>query len=346
MSRNVLVTGATGAVGSQIVRCLASETGWCVSETSARGSSTAVPWRLGVEAPPAALLRNWDVIVHVAASTRWTMTAEEAEAANVASTRAILEITSQSTYFVHISTAFACPSKGPDASDPANYRNHYEWSKRQSEALVLSSGIDAVIVRPPLIIGRRSDGHIDRFAGFYTLLKGIMTGSMPVVVGEPAAFLELVTTCDVASTVRNVLQSPYQRTGRILTMGRGTGALDAKSTLDVVINTMNSWRGDHSLKPVDSPRFVSMDSWNRFYRPFSESVLSSKRLRAIDLLSEFHSYASITEPIPINIEVDDMVTSIASSTIYWLDSHPRIASKTPTPWTSRSVATGGDRDRN
>ncbi len=41
-------------------------------------------WRMGTEPPPGELRGHWDVVVHCAASTRWSMTPQEAIEANIA----------------------------------------------------------------------------------------------------------------------------------------------------------------------------------------------------------------------------------------------------------------------
>jgi nucleoside-diphosphate-sugar epimerase len=46
------------------------------------------------------------------------------------------------------------------AEQPGDYRNHYEWSKAAAERLVRERYGDVTIVRPPLVVGRRSDGTV------------------------------------------------------------------------------------------------------------------------------------------------------------------------------------------
>ena len=93
----VLLTGATGVVGAEVRRLL--EAGGveprCVSRRAAPG---VLSWCMGREAAPGDLGGRWDVIVHTAASTRWTMSRAEALAANVEPLRAVLDLADPDIY--------------------------------------------------------------------------------------------------------------------------------------------------------------------------------------------------------------------------------------------------------
>src|SRR5205823_1818108 len=129
---------------------------------------------LGNGGPPDGLAGEWDAIVHTAADTRWTQSYDEAFRANVATVAALEPLVSRSTHVIHVSTAYAVGLRADVSSeDASDYRNAYEWSKAHAERLAKRLFERVTIVRPPLIIGRRSDGRAARFAGMYTILRGI-----------------------------------------------------------------------------------------------------------------------------------------------------------------------------
>src|ERR1700691_3059014 len=89
-SSAVLVTGATGLVGNELIDQLLNDTTIEVVGVSRRGSRAnpeIAAWDMATEPPPAILRRRWGAIVNTAANTRWTMSPEEDNAANVASVR-------------------------------------------------------------------------------------------------------------------------------------------------------------------------------------------------------------------------------------------------------------------
>ncbi|WP_405839712.1 SDR family oxidoreductase [Streptomyces sp. NBC_01518] len=71
-------------------------------------------WNIGSEPPPPALSGHWDVIVHTAASTRWTMSRAEAVAANVDPLRAVLALADADTHVVHVSTAYVAGARAQE----------------------------------------------------------------------------------------------------------------------------------------------------------------------------------------------------------------------------------------
>src|SRR5262249_28331524 len=148
------------------------------------------PWTIGQQPTPSEVDGEWDVIVHTAASTRWTMTRAEATVANIDPLRAVLPLAGPSTHLVHLSTAYLHPAVAtvPDLVF-GRYRNEYEWSKGVCEELAgtVHRG-PLTIVRPPLVIGAETDGAITRTTGPYTIMQSIVSGLAAAMVGDPAGY--------------------------------------------------------------------------------------------------------------------------------------------------------------
>lgn len=335
----VLVTGATGLVGFETVETLrrAELTDVVgVSRPRSAADGHAIAWDIAAEPPPADLRRRWDVIVHAAADTRWTMAPDEALRANVDTVRALEPLVGTDTHVVHISTAFSVGLRGTaDSATLADYRNSYEWSKAHAERLVRETFAQTTIIRPPLVIGRRSDGRAARFAGLYTVLRAITASMMPVVVAEADAYFEVVPVDALAELIAAVAQRPGN--GEVLTLAGGPQALRVETVFELMTSTLNEWREAHDLEPFDAPRLVSLDSWNRFFLPFVREELSPRQQRILKLLSNFEPYLAITEPLVATHQVSDLEPCVVTAVRYWAETEPRQASMAPRPWTTAAA---------
>jgi nucleoside-diphosphate-sugar epimerase len=155
----VLVTGATGVVGTPLLRRMPHEGVVCLSH------STAIPHpvevipgditqqRLGLsERDYRELARRVDVVIHSAAATRFDLRREEVFATNVDGMGRMLDFVGEAdARLVALSTAFVRVEGGAEYGWLSP--RHYLDSKRAAEALVRDSGLDWHIVRPSVVIG-------------------------------------------------------------------------------------------------------------------------------------------------------------------------------------------------
>ena len=331
-----LVTGATGLVGFEAIEALrlaGAEEVVGASRARSAASGEAVAWDMASEPPPSALQREWDVIVHAAADTRWTMPAAEAERANVETLRALEPLVGPATHLVHVSTAFSVGLRGSvESSDPADYRNTYEWSKAHAERLVATDFPRHTIVRPPLIVGRRGDGRASRFAGMYTLLRALTASMVPVVVADPEALFEVVPVDAVAAVL--AAAAAAEPRGETQIVAAGAEAPRVEDAVELMAAELNEWRGERGLEPFDVPRLVSRESWERFFLPFVRDELSARQRGILDLLSNFEPYLAIREPLEPTHPVPDAAAAIPAAVRYWAETEQRRASLSPRPWTA------------
>lgn len=335
----ILITGSTGVVGQEVTRTLAEAgTGAEVTAVARRPArADEVAWRMSQEPPPAEVHGPWDVVVHTAASTRWSMTRQEAVEANVRPTEALLDLLDERTHLVHLSTAYADgadPSEHAVASSFGRYRNGYEWSKAACEALVRERHAGPLtVIRPPLIIGSTTDGAIGRFTGPYTLVQALVSGLAAAVVGEPGGHAELAPVDQVADvTVGAALGTPPTTPVTEVIAG-GANCLQLGELLDVVCRTLNKWRAERSLPPIEPPPFITTKRWHRFFLPFARDHLSPVQLQVVELLGMFESYTSLARPLEPTRQVKDPASALALSIRHWADRKPRLASRIPEPWT-------------
>jgi nucleoside-diphosphate-sugar epimerase len=335
-SHSVLVTGATGLVGSELIDQLQDGGSTEVVGVSRRGSPAnpdVVAWDMAVEPAPARLRRGWDAIVNAAANTRWTMCPRDATAANVASVHALEPLVATDTHVIHVSTAYALGLRGDvESADLADYRNTYEWSKAHAERVARATFNRVTILRPPLIVGRRSDGRAARFTGMYTLVRGLTVGTVPAVVADPNARFDAIPVDELGRLLADLAENRRAREGSVLTIAAGAAAPTVAEAITMVVNSLNSWREQHGRQPLECPPLISPESWNRFFRPFVRSHLTPRQLLILELLGNFEPYLALAEPLQPDFTVTDVLSCLKTSTSYWADANPRIAALAPAPW--------------
>jgi nucleoside-diphosphate-sugar epimerase len=333
----VLVTGATGLVGFETYDQLRGAADVAVVGTSRRVPPAApdlVPWDMGNGPHPPALARHWDAIVHTAADVRWTMEPDEAVRANVRTVEALRPLVRPDTHVVHVSTAYADGLRGNiESTDPADYRNTYEWSKAHAERVARALFERLTIVRPPLIVGRRADGRAARFAGMYTILRGIAASSVPALAADSAAVADVVPVDDLAGHLVRCARDTAAAAEPVVIAG-GKRAPQVEVVVRAMLAGLNGWRAEHGHAPLEAPRIVSPDSWNRFFLPFAREHLTTRQNRILDLLRNFEPYFALTAPLIPTHEIVDVEDCVRRSAAYWARHNPLLASRDPRPWHS------------
>jgi nucleoside-diphosphate-sugar epimerase len=330
----VLLTGATGVVGAEVCRAIGDRaTLHCVARRPSAGVSA---WDIGSGPVPDSLTGHWDIIIHAAAATRWTMTRQEAVEANVRPMGAVLALADHDTHVVHVSTAYVgTTDRQAVESDPEfdGYRNGYEWSKAlcERELLAVHSG-PSTIIRPPLILGRSDDGGIERFSGPYTLMQALVSGLAAVVVGKPTGYAEIAPVDLVARAVADAALAPPQDLTRVVTVAAGSGCMTLAPMVELLCAELNRIRASSGLTPISVPPMVSLDSWRRFFLPLAEQHLSPMQNEAVRLLGMFESYTSMTAPFEPDYVVSAPEEVLVRSLRYWAERKPRLVSRTPRPW--------------
>jgi thioester reductase-like protein len=147
-------------------------------------------------------------IIHAAASVSFDLPIAEARAINVQGTRRMLDLAAAAPdleRFAYVSTAYVAGDRRgtvyEDDQRVGRFRNSYERSKHEAEALVRDSGLPWTIARPSIVVGERETGWTASFNVLYAPLRALSAGAYPVIPARRRAPLDVVPIDYVADAV-------------------------------------------------------------------------------------------------------------------------------------------------
>lgn len=227
-SRRVLVTGASGLLGSGVARVL-SEAGNAVTTLQRRPSG--VPGAVdvcGSVTDPAAVeeaVTGADTVVHVAAKVSVSGPEREFEAVNVEGTRITLDAARRHGVrrFIHVSSpsvAHAGSSivgEGAGPASPEHARGPYARTKAKGELLALAADRDdfrVLVLRPHLMWGPGDRQLTDR------IVQRSRAGRMPVL-GTGAPLIDTLYTGNAVEATVAAVSAADHTHGEALVVTNG-----------------------------------------------------------------------------------------------------------------------------
>jgi predicted dehydrogenase/nucleoside-diphosphate-sugar epimerase len=229
----ILVTGATGYLGSVVVRQLVKE-GYYVRALTRELSHTELLEQLGVQlvygdirnqSSVMEAAKSVDIVIHMAAALQGSPefmldcavkgTQNVAEAAKACKLEHVVYISSMSVYDAVKLRAGELMSETSPLEEFPQVRGTYSLAKRLAEDVALSylqgDSPSWTILRPSVIVG---NGH-DLFSPL-----GSKIGNLLLCPGSPKKILRLIHVDDVASAITNVVQNSGTR-ARIFNLSNG-----------------------------------------------------------------------------------------------------------------------------
>jgi thioester reductase-like protein len=237
----ILVTGATGFLGVQLVHELLDRHPQAalallirdrVGKSGQQRADSMVPaaqrsrvqvYSGDVSQPNCGLdSANWQClsaettrVIHCAATVRFDHSLQEARDINVEGTRRMLDFAAgarQLRSLAYVGTAYVAGERTglvleSELAMGQSYRNTYEQTKAEAEALVASrlGSLPGVILRPSIIVGDSRTGVTSSFKMMYWPLKIYARGLWRTVPGFPDAVLDIVPVDFVAASVARLL---------------------------------------------------------------------------------------------------------------------------------------------
>jgi thioester reductase-like protein len=257
--RPILLTGATGFVGMAVlarllaagheVHCLirASDDAEADSrlrvvlqrvEAPSTGRAVAIAGdltapRLGLGDRHDELAGRVSTVIHSAASVAFDLPIEEARAINVEGTRRVLDFATAVPGLrrvAYVSTAYVAGDRRgtvyEDDRESGTFRNSYERSKHEAEALVRSSTLPWTIARPSIVVGESTTGWTASFNVLYGPLRAFDAGAYPVLPARRRSPVDVVPVDYVADAVAALAHHPEAEGGTYhLTAGANTSTV-------------------------------------------------------------------------------------------------------------------------
>ncbi|KQZ74297.1 epimerase [Sphingopyxis sp. Root214] len=195
------MTGATGFVGGATMRD-AVAAGWHVRALTRRlqPERDGVTWIAGAlddKDSLAEMAAGADVVMHIAGVVN-VPTRAAFEAGNATATANVVDAARGAgvTRFVHVSSLAA---REPGISN-------YGWSKERAEAIVMASGLDWTIVRPPAVFGPGDTEMLDLFRMARRGIALVPSGRMSAIYVDELARLLVTLAADRGASIGQIYE--------------------------------------------------------------------------------------------------------------------------------------------
>lgn len=268
-TRVLAMTGATGFVGRATLR-QAVEAGWHVRALTRRPQEPreGVTWVAGALDDPAGLAEmaaGADAVMHIAGVVN-VPTRGAFEAGNAIATAHVVDAARGVGVrrFIHVSSLAA---REPGLSN-------YGWSKERAERVILASGLDWTIIRPPAVFGPGDTEMLDLFR---MARRGVMVlpprGRMSVIYVDELARLLVALANDNAKGIGQIYEPDDGTPGgwshqdfaraisgavgreRVATLAIPATLVKAGGRLDKLV------RGDRAKLTPDRARYIAHPDW-------------------------------------------------------------------------------------
>jgi uncharacterized protein YbjT (DUF2867 family) len=201
VTRVLAMTGATGFVGGATMRD-AVAAGWHVRALTRRPQPEreGVTWIAGALDQTdslAEMAAGADVVMHIAGVVN-VPTRAAFETGNATATANVVDAARGAgvTRFIHVSSLAA---REPGISN-------YGWSKERAEAVVMASGLDWTIVRPPAVFGPGDTEMLDLFRMARRGIALVPNGRMSAIFVDELARLLVTLAADRDASIGQIYE--------------------------------------------------------------------------------------------------------------------------------------------
>ena len=307
MRQTIFMTGATGTVGSELLRRLMTREDTTVNVLVRRAGYDRRPQieygLRGIDSRATLNVLEGDLcagqtlglcddtfeslarvtthVIHCGGSTSFTRPLDESRAVNVDGTRHVLEFTRRcdqlesaaffSTVYVSgmRSGAFSESDQGDDGR---GFVNPYEKSKAEMEDVVREAMRDLpiLLLRLSTVIGDSRTGAVRGFNAVHHAIRLLYQGLAPMVPGCSTAPVDMVSS-DYVSDAALHLMERQSRCG-VFHLASGADASPAigevlTSTIESLIRFRPAWR----KRSIEKPMIVDLETYELFVRSVEEA---------------------------------------------------------------------------
>jgi nucleoside-diphosphate-sugar epimerase len=295
--KTILLTGATGVVGTPLLPALADHEVICLVHNapvapnggrveSVRGSVTEPMLGLDAQAYDE-LARRVDTVLNAAAITDYTEKREAMFAVNTTGVEHTLELArrADADYF-NVSTAFATVPP-VEVDDSKGSRDVKRWwnpvtyldSKRAADELVANSVHRAATLRLPIVFGDSETGETENFQGLHVLIRAFFDGALPLVPLDTDRHIDFIPRDVIAKLIVHVIEAPFEAREWWLTAG------DRGLTVDDLMRIGTAYLGRIG-SDIPPPRVVPPDMVDRLIRPVFLPALPARLQRRFEQLMQ------------------------------------------------------------
>ncbi len=300
--RTVLVTGATGTLGAELVaRFAAADHGARVVAMSRgmRGQGSAA-WpaasprvrhvRADVRSGPSlgidpadreALSASVTDIVHCAADTTFTRPLDDARATNVEGTRSVLAFAAECSRLERIacfSTVYVAGRatgcfRETDVGGAAGFVNSYEQSKAEMEVIVREAmpRLPIALYRLSTIIGDSRTGVVRGFNAVHHALRLLYQGLAPMVPGREDAPVDLIPLDFAANASYALFEHAFEAGATYHLCAGAERSATLGALLDATLAAFERHRPAWRKRSIARPALVELDTYELFVRSVEEA---------------------------------------------------------------------------
>ncbi|MBR3455313.1 MAG: AMP-binding protein [Bacteroidaceae bacterium] len=286
----VFITGATGVLGTEVVRQLLSTTTCNIrvlvraaSETDAIfrlqalwGDDLALSAVIGQRVLPVVgditqeglamdemeyerVITETTHLIHSAAETGIQKSKDELWRMNVDGTRHVAQLAEkmpQLQRFTHISTAYVAGTQRglilPEATLPQHFSSLYEESKAEAERLVKATSLPLTICRPGMIVGNSLTGRTRNFNTIYYVLKQMLQGRLRCLPVNRTQTVNIMPADEVA---REVVALTFHQKAEGKTFHL-TAPKEHLPQAYELVNEVRAWAKEHLQIVIPKPIYI------------------------------------------------------------------------------------------
>jgi nucleoside-diphosphate-sugar epimerase len=170
--------------------------------------------------------------------------------------------------------------------EPESFVNGYEASKWHAEQIAQGTGGPLAILRLATVVGRQSDGSLQRVGAFHNVLRWVYRGLLPLVPGDSHTRVELIPTEYVTEGVDRLLDAPLPSAPAFYHFSRGGSAIPLGELIDLCAARFSRESEVWKRGRVEAPALASISAFEEFRR----SVVASRDLLFTQVLESVDSF--------------------------------------------------------